>query len=263
MNIIVILVITGVFSYFVYNADYIPIDLWIYDKNFREIVLIFLITSIVTIFGIEYILTIQRDKEVIDNMRIIGMGYEIHVLYATLINFLIENELVELDEVGLIFHNYYETKRNQLSIDEAKRKFNEMTSEVIDYFEYHTPDNDSITNKNLSIDKAIELHKIYESQLESFEMKFLFAPKTNSKKLNRFSVIHELIKVNIHSLSRFIDDNDNLSKQIRVYLSTYRLLYAILEVIEYEKDVFFYSEKQYDEELTGKYSNKISQIKFD
>lgn len=241
------LILCGLICYFIMKTYFPSLHEIIMDDSFREMVIVFSISGLVTIFGVDYILDKKAVVDTLENLKIAGLGYEIHTLYAKSINHLTKFGFIEYPQINEMQHNHYATNRNQKTIEEARAAFKaEMTAIGATY---------------VPIDYTEKTLKEFESLLFEYEQKFLIAPKVNSDKLNDFTKIHEVIKNVIHVLKRHLGEPESGAKNFRVHLGMYRLAYLIVPFMNDTPEVFIMSEREYDDIFTN-HNKKISSMEY-
>jgi len=260
--VLLILTAGGFISYFAYSLGSIRVQALLPDNNFREFVFVFIITSLVTIYGLDLIFKKQRNRSVQETLRLLGFGYDIHAVFAEAANFLIDHSLIDYDHINPIFHNHYGTKRDDCDAKEALRRVQRGIKKHLSYFDSHLPDGCLLNAKAISLIEAQRISDIYKKYLHEINSKFSYSMKIQSAKLKNIYIVHELLKNNIWTLSRYIDEPTNSAKRFRVFVSTYRLIYALMPILRDDHEIFYPSEINYEMEMTSKYYAKMEGIKY-
>lgn len=262
VNVLLILTVGGFLSYFAYSLGSIPVPTLLQDNKFRELVFVFIITSLVTIYGLDLIFKKQRNRSVLETLRLLGFGYDIHAVFAEATNFLNNHNLINYDHIDPIFHNHYGTKRDDCNAKEARRRVQHGIKRHLSYFDSHQPDGCLLNAKAISLIEAQRISEIYKKYLHEINSKFSYSMKIQSAKLKNIYIVHEMLKNNIWTLSRYIDEPTSSAKRFRVFISTYRLIYALMPILREDHEIFYPSEINYEMEMTSKYYAKMKNIKY-
>jgi hypothetical protein len=259
ITILLLLFLAGLFSYYILKHEF-DTKLWLIDSDFKQYVIIFIVTSLATIFGVESVLQFQKDRAVVNTLKILNYGYDIHELMARTLNFMSEFQVIEYSKVDPIFHNYYKTRKDQVTNSkEAYLRFNSILKTHIDFIENNDPVLEKIVDAKLSIEKVQlhreEIEKIYTRMIAKFNLSL----KVDSQVLFDLTLVIQIVENYLWYLQRYIDDQTVLNKKKRVFVGSYRLLNVLLNLLK-NKKLFFISEIDFDKTFLGENSYKIDKI---
>ncbi|RZL42569.1 MAG: hypothetical protein EOP00_23360, partial [Pedobacter sp.] len=135
LTIIVVAIITGIISYVIFAGSKWADQFWLYDKDFRDKALLFVLSTLVVIFGIEYIQQKQKDDLFIKNLKIIGMGYNIHFVSSYAFNLLIDLQIISENKLEEIYHLYYKSTKELCCLEDSNENHSKLTNDLITKFE--------------------------------------------------------------------------------------------------------------------------------
>lgn len=255
LPVIFLLAGSGLVSFYIVKHNFLG---GIIDSDFKEYVIIFFITSIVTIIGIDSVIQLQKDRLAMRTLKILNYGYDVHSLFASTINFLTEIHCINsYDKIDPIFHNYYHTQRNQITNErKSYRAYLKKKSSHIEFIKNYKPRDFNIDEINFN-DEVVNNRKQYLENLnDNMIKKYALSLKIDSEIVLDIVKIIQIIDNNIWCLHRYIEAPSSKNKKIRILISSHRLLYSIGELMKLE-GLFYSSEIDFDKILLGKNSSNI------
>jgi hypothetical protein len=251
----ILLAISGLVSFYIVKHPFLN---EIVDNDFKVYVIIFFITSLVTIIGIDSILQLQKNRLAIKTLKILNYGYDVHNLFASTMNFLTEINCINYNTIDPIFHNHYQTKRGQI-IDQRKsyKEYLKKKHTHIKFINNYKPKDFYIKEINLSNEVLSTRKRNLEELYNNMIKKYALSLKIDSEILLDIVKLIQIIDNSIWCLNRYIEDPSSTKKKIRVLISSHRLLYSVGDLMKLE-GLFYSSEIDFDNILLGDNSSNLN-----
>lgn len=249
LTIVVVAIITGIISYVIFAGSKWADQFWLYDKDFRDKALLFVLSTLVVIFGIEYIQQKQKDDLFIKNLKIIGMGYNIHFVSSYAFNLLIDLEIISETKLEEIYHSYYKSTKELCCREDSNENHRNLTNDLIRKFE-------DIQLNTLHINSSINLEIIsnyirkFESQYKDITEKLSFSVNNESDHIQLLFTLIEGLKKTIWELNKLNDPIQDVQlRKKKLILGLIILIDTSTVFLKKHQDIFYKSEYDYESSL--------------
>lgn len=246
-------ILAGLISFMIFKGEMTFGMSSLHDRDFRDKGILFVLSTITVIFGIEYFQQKQKDELFLENLKIIGFGYNIHFSATYAYNLLVDLQIIDEPKIAEMYHTYFSSAKDLIKEQEVKKTNKILVQALLRKFSDIQIDAEHI-EKDTQLSLILKSKAKFESQLQDMTSKLSFAINNESAYVVKIFKLIEGLKKVIWELEKLQDENSD-----KLLIRKKRLIMGILVIIDNcsqfyksHESIFYESEYEYERMLLTK-----------